>query len=124
MSDWVVIAWKKQPDDHKISPFSHRRITHNSHYTPVRLNNHIPAQHILFIARTSVGRVPVFDAIHIGSALHIFATNAKTSYQHSSWPFRPKDPPRPHLYVVKPYEWLLDQFVLQGIHGVGGRFSV
>jgi hypothetical protein len=115
MSEWVVIAWKNQPNDHNNNIFLRRLKPRNTHYTPIKINRHIPPHMIAFVAETSVGRIPVFDAAYVGEPLRVFVGNLKASYRRS--PFRARRRPRTHLYVVKPYSWLLDQFDLHGLRG-------
>ncbi len=121
MSEWVVIAWKNQPNDYRSSLLFRRHTPLNNHYTPIKMNRHIPSHMVAFVAETAAGRVPVFDAAHVGVPLHAFVKNLKASYRRS--PFRARRRPRTHLYVVKPYTWLLDQFGQEGLRGNNTRSS-
>lgn len=120
MSEWVVIAWKNQPNDHSGGLLFRRHTPHNTHYTPIKMNRHIPTHMVAFIAETaSAGRIPVFDAAYVGVPLGVFLTNLKAAHQRS--PFRARRRPRTHLYVVKPYTWLLDQFGQEAVCGNNTR---
>jgi hypothetical protein len=121
MSEWVVIAWKNQPNDQRNTLLFRRHSPLNAHYTPVKMNRHIPSRMVAFVAETPAGRIPVFDANTVGVPLGTFVKNLKTSYRRS--PFRARRRPRTHLYVVKPYTWLLDQFGQDKLHGNNTKSS-
>lgn len=116
MQDWVVIAWQNQPDDRRRRFFGRQSaLMQNRHYTPLKLNRFVPTETVIFVARTSFGRIPVFDIHDARAAYDQFTIGLQEARRLS--PFSGMRRTRTHYYVLKPYLWLLDNFQLEGVEG-------